>query len=71
MSNIEDSLEAYLSSRSNVDTWKQEFTANWFKPIIKMMKTMALEGAREGPDIDQAKLMGRLSPEAQRVLRGE
>ena len=71
MTDIMNGLDAYLTGKARVDEWKEDFMASWFGPVIRVMKEMAIEGARNSPDINKHKLMGMISPEAQKKLRGE
>lgn len=71
MTDYLQALNCYLNGKSRVDGWKEVFIASWFEPVINVMKQIAIEGARNSPNIDQNKLMGMLSPEAQQRLRGE
>ena len=70
MFDISDSMEVYLSAEMRMQEWQDEFIANYYKPAIEMLKEVAIEGAKISPNVDKSKLMRRLSPEAQKKLRG-
>jgi hypothetical protein len=69
--NIADALDSYLSAKVQIGEWKQEFDAEFYEPLGKMLINLALESARKSPMIDQNKLEGMLSPSAKRKFRGE
>jgi hypothetical protein len=71
MPNIADVMESYLQGKLQVDNWRKEFEAQYYKPVMDALIGMAIEGARKSPEVDQNKLMKNLSPAAQKKFRGE
>jgi len=66
---ISNAMNSYLNAKAAVAKWEKNFMAEWMRPIIKVLKENAIEGARNSENVDQNKLMRNLSPEAQEKWR--
>jgi hypothetical protein len=71
MSNILDATDSVLVAQAMIQDWQDEFLAQWYAPIIKMINTAALESIRQDPRIDKNKMEKNLSPQGRARLRGE
>lgn len=68
---ITDALDSYLTAKTRVGEWQNEFMASFYKPVADMMIGLAMKTAGNPDLFDQEQLGMSISPEAQQRLRGE
>ena len=53
MLNIVDASSLYLGSKATSQSMIDEFTAQWFEPMNKMLEQLAIQKVRSDPALEQ------------------